>query len=44
MANIPRGIVNFAKDLGRTFALGSAGIALTGLGGSVSWLTYKSEL
>ena len=32
MANIPRGIINFAKDLGRTFALGTAGIALTGLG------------
>ena len=32
MANISRAIISFAKDLGRTFALGTAGIALTGLG------------
>ena len=32
MTSIPRAVLNFAKDLGRTFGLATAGIALTGLG------------
>lgn len=32
MTSISRAVLNFAKDLGRTFGLATAGIALTGLG------------